>query len=382
VETPLPQAPERRYKRRDAGARILVVEDIPVTREFLRRLLEESGYQVALAATAGEAQEALMGPLPDLLVLDLILPDFNGLEVCRFLRTRPGGEDIPVLIITVDERPSCHAEAVRAGADDFLRKPLLSVELQTRVRSLMRLRQLRAELRQDREAILNLQAQKEELLQFVVHDLNNMLASLICNVELLEVDQVDSLPRQRKRIGETARAMRGMVQSMLDLSLRDQGGLVAHRESLDLARWLDQRHLELEALMTRPGQTLALELEAGLDLSVDVQMLQRVLFNLLENASKFGPPQSRIVLRAHRAEGSIRVEVADQGAGISAEHKGLVFDRFARLATDTSVARGRGLGLAFCRMVMELHQGRIWVEDNHPTGSVFLLEFPSPGNGV
>jgi signal transduction histidine kinase len=353
-----------------------VVEDIPVTREFLRRLLEDSGYEVAVASTAGEAQAALLNPLPDLLVLDLLLPDFNGLEVCRFLRARPGGEDIPVLVITVDERPSCHAEAVRAGADDFLRKPLLPVELQTRVRSLMRLRQLRAELRQDREAILNLQAQKEGLLQFVVHDLNNMLASLICNVELLEVDSMEALPRQRKRIGETARAMRGMVQSMLDLSLRDQGGLVAHREALDLSQWLNQRHLELEALAARPGQTLTLEVEPDLRLSVDAQMLQRVLLNLLENASKFSPAESRIHLRASRAGAAIRVEVADQGPGISEENKGVVFDRFAPLASGPSGTRGRGLGLAFCRMVMELHGGRIWVEDNHPTGSVFLLEIP------
>jgi signal transduction histidine kinase len=376
VESPLIETPERRYRRRDAGARVLVVEDIPVTREFLRRLLEESGYQVTLAGTAGEAQTSLMAALPDLVVLDLLLPDFNGLEVCRFLRTLAGGEDIPVLIITVDERPSSHAEAVRAGADDFLRKPLLPVELQTRVRSLMRLRQLRGELRQDREAILNLQAQKEELLQFVVHDLKNMLSTLLVSVELLEAEPAPGWVRQRQRIEDTARSMHGMVQSMLDLSLREQGGLVPHKEILDLTRWMEQRHLELEALVQRRSQTLNLRVEPGLTLVADSQMLQRVLSNLVENASKFGPPKSEILVLAFQAEAGIRIQVVDCGEGIPAEKKALVFDRFIRLENGAGVPAGRGLGLAFCRMVMEIHGGRIWVEDNGTQGSRFCLELP------
>ena len=377
MENALTPSSETLNRRGDHGTHVLVVEDIPVTREFLHRLLVAGDYRVTLAATAQAAKDALVEELPDLVVLDLLLPDFNGLEVCRFLRSRPGGEDIPVLIITVDERPSSHAEAVRAGADDFLRKPLLPVELQTRVRSLIRLRQLRAELRRDQEAILSLRAQQEELVQFVVHDLKNMLGILLCSVDLLDEEGGGGGVRHRQRIKDTARTMHGMVQSMLDLSVHEQAGLPLHPEEIPLRAWMEQVRLEMEPLVLSRKQTLTLDLEPDLVLRADFQLMQRVVFNLVENASKFGPAGSDISIKAERTPTGLRLQVADLGVGIPAKLKGLIFERFSRLGKGAAAPEGRGLGLAFCRLVVELHGGTIWVEENEPQGSRFLMELPS-----
>ena len=376
MEFPQPQSPEFAQRRRDHGSRVLVVEDVHVTQEFLKAILLDGGYQVTLASTAGEAQQNLQVELPDLVLLDLGLPDFNGLEVCRFLRTLEGGEDIPVLIITVDERPGSHAEAVRAGADDFLRKPLLPAELQTRTRSLLRLRHLRAELRRDREAILTLQAQKDHMVQFVVHDLKNLLGSLLGSVDLMETASPSESMRHRQRIKDTTRSMHDMVQSMLDLTMHEQGGFLPQPEPIALEPWLTQMHLELETLIQRRCQPLTLEVEPGLTIMADPQMLQRVIFNLLENASKFGPVGSRIEVTAGRCGSAVRIQVQDLGPGIPEDMKLRVFERFMRLDSGTTATPGQGLGLAFCRLVMDLHAGRIWVEDNAPCGSRFLLEFP------
>lgn len=362
--------------RADFGAQILLVEDIPVTREFLRRLLTDAGYRVTAVGTATEAFAELSMELPDLVVLDLLLPDFNGLEVCRHLRRLPGGEDIPVLIITVDERPSSHAEAVQAGADDFLRKPLLAVELKTRVRSLITFRQLKAQLRQDREAILTLQAQKEELTQFVVHDLKNMLTSILCSAELLSETAPGGWTRNRDRIEGTARAMLGMVQSMLDLSVNDDAGLVPTPESLQLTSWLEGLRLEMESLTLRHHHALKLTVAPDLDLEADPHLLQRVIFNLLENASKYGLPGTEVELDVTGSADTLRITVSDQGPGIPDAMKERVFERFFRLIDPTHSHTGRGLGLAFCHLVLELHQGRIWVEDRAPQGSRFILALP------
>ena len=377
MESPYPLIGDHAYQRVDRGSQVLVVEDVSVTQEFLKRILADGGYRVTLAATAGEAIRCLGEELPALVLLDLMLPDANGLEVCRYLRTLAGGEDIPVLIITVDERPSSHAEAVRAGADDFLRKPLLPAELQTRVRSLIRLRRLRAELRLDREAILTLQAQKDQLVQFVVHDLNNMLGALICSVELVETAQPQDSVRHLKRVEDSARTMQAMVQNMLDLSMQDQAGLTPQLETVALGPWMDRLHLELASTIQRRNQTLAMHVEADLTLLADQHLLQRVLFNLMENASKYGPPASEIQVRAFRAGGGVRIQVTDAGQGIPEETKQLIFDRYMRLGSGTAAPPGQGLGLAFCRLVMELHGGRSWVEDHEPRGSRFLLEFPA-----
>ena len=376
MDFPQPQSSEHAHRRRDHGSRVLVVEDVHVTQEFLKAILIDGGYQVTLASTAGEAEQLLQVALPDLVLLDLGLPDFNGLEVCRFLRSLQGGEDIPVLIITVDERPGSHAEAVRAGADDFLRKPLLPAELQTRTRSLLRLRHLRAELRRDREAILTLQAQKVELVQFVVHDLKNLLGSLLGSVDLMEADPSGDTTRHRQRIKDTARSMHDMVQAMLDLSLHEEGGLQPQLEPIALEPWLTRMHLELETVLQRRNQPLTLDVEPGLKVMADPHMLQRVLFNLLENASKFGPVGSRIEILARRCDGQIRLQVADLGLGIPEDMRLRIFERYIRLEAGATVPPGKGLGLAFCRLVMDLHDGKIWVEDNSPCGSRFILEIP------
>ena len=368
--------PQRPHQRRDAGAHVLVVEDVSVTREFLKRLLLEGGYRVSVVGTATEALAGLTRELPDLVVLDLLLPDFNGLDVCRFLRSLPDGEDIPVLIITVDERPNSHAEALAAGADDFLRKPLLPTELQSRVRSLIRLRRLRVELRKDREAILTLQDQKNELVQFLVHDLNNMLASLLCGVELLEYGPAPQWLRQRQRIEETTRSMQGMVQSMLDLSLHDQAGLAPNLETITLGSWLGQAQAELEAMLLRRNQTLTVQMDPDIKFKGDSQMLQRMIGNLLDNASKFGPTGSEIQVTVGFESLSLMVQVADLGSGIPEDKKLAIFERFIRLEARPGTSAGRGLGLAFCRMVAELHGGRIWVEDNEPHGSRFIVALP------
>lgn len=371
------QANSSHNRRSDHGSRVLVIEDTSVTREFLRALLQDAGYQVTLASTAFEGAAALKRELPDLVMLDLLLPDQNGLQVCRFLRSLPGGDDVPVLIITVDDRPETHAEAVQAGADDFLRKPLLQAELRTRVRSLIRLRQLRIELRRDRDAILSLQSRKDELVQFLVYDLRNMAGGLLACVDFLEIDTTaEHCERQRKRISEITHGMIRMIQSMLDLSVNDHTGLQPQPERLRMEEWLKPVASEIEPLCRRNDQTLRVEAMAGLTVEADPQLLERLVLNLVENASKYGPKGGTIRLEATRLDDSLRLSVSDEGERIPDALRERIFDRFARATDAPGRTVGRGLGLAFCRLVADLHHGRIWLEDREPAGNRFVLEIP------
>jgi signal transduction histidine kinase len=364
-------------RRADRGSRILVVEDIAVTRELLRALLLDAGYQVALAPTAAEAMAHLERELPDLLMLDLLLPDRNGLEVCRALRGLPGGDDVPVLIITVDDRPETHGEAVRAGADDFLRKPLLKAELQTRVRSLIRLRQQKLELRRDRDAIVSLQARKDELVRFVVHDLRNMASGLLASLDFIEQDDSpEQCERQRRRITEITHGMIRMIQSVLDLSVNEESGLRPQPEPIPLPGWMPTVVAEIEPLCQRNQQELRVDVEPGLVAEADPQLLERVVLNLVENASKYGPRGGLIRVEARRAGASLLLSVADEGAPIPEELRERVFDRFVRADDPVSRKAGRGLGLAFCRLVAELHGGRIWLESPDAGGNRFAFEVP------
>jgi len=365
------------HRRLDHGAHVLVVEDDPVTLKYLTGVLELHHYRLTTVTTAREAMAALDRELPDLLMLDLQLPDVYGLEVCTYLRQLLGGEDIPVLVVTVEDGRDGHARSVRAGADDFLRKPILAAELVTRTRSLMRQRFMRRELRADREAILGLHAQKENLLQYVAHDMKNLLGATQATLALMnETDDAALHLRGRERMAESMGAMAAMVKDLLDISIGDQVDLKADLQTLELGPWLEKVIHQFESLAARRKRRFHLAFTPGLQVEADPHLLCRLVSNLFENAIRWAPEGSLIEVVAWSDEGGPKIRVCDQGPGIPPELKDEIFDRFARLKNPMGGRSGRGLGLAFCRLVMTMHGGRIWVEDNEPTGSRFVLELP------
>ena len=366
----------RPYRRADDGASILVVEDVPTTLEFMRTALTSHGYQVRTATTVEEAQTELARALPDLVVLDLFLPDAHGLDICRQLRGDPEADDIPVLIVTTDDRPAGHGEAVRAGADDFLRKPILAAELQTRVRSLLRVRRLRRELKHQTRDLLALQDQREEMLQFLMHDLKNMLGSVLAGVQLMQAD--DGPGRwelHKQRLGASTRTLQEMLTSFLDLSIATRNELAFHPEPLDTETFMGQALQEFHDLGTLGHHAVELAVEAAGTFRGDPDLLRRVLYNLLENACRYSPRETVVQVALARTGAGILISVADQGQGIPDSQKAHVFDRLFRGQGHTGRS-GRGLGLAFCKLAVELHQGTLKVEDNQPRGTRFIVQLP------
>lgn len=367
-------------RRADFGARLLVVDDDAITRRTLRALLERSFYQVECAEGGTQALELIASFNPELVLLDILMPGMDGIETCRRIRALPGGEMLPVIFLTADDRPETHSEAFQARGDDFLRKPVLPTELIVRIRSLMRLKRLQAEVHAERDALLDSQKQKEQLLQFIVHDLKNPLATIQLGLDLLS-DRDDHPPAtqpQLLRMRETAQGMGRMIQNILDLGRAEQMGLELRRSSIRLADWLPLLMGEMEYRAGRLHQTLVLDCPEDLQLEADQDLLGRLLLNLLDNALKYSLRGGRTRIGALPVAGGVRLMVSDEGQGIPAHMREAVFDKFMRLEKEGAQTRSSsGLGLTFCQVVAEAHGGRIWVEENQPQGSVFLVEIPA-----
>ncbi len=375
-------------RRADFGARILVVDDDAIARRSLRAMLERGHYLVESAAGGAEALRILPTYRPELILLDILMPGMDGLETCRQIRATPGGELLPIIFLTADERPETHADAFRAKGDDFLRKPVFPTELIVRIRSLMRLKRLQAEIQAERDALIDAQKQREQLFEFIVHDLKNPLATIQVGMELLSdrPQNPPALQSQLLRMRETAQSMSRMVQNILDIGRAEQMGLEVRRTRLVLREWLPSLLQEMEYRTQRMNQGMAWECPPDLELDADQDLLGRVLLNLLDNALKYSAPGSQTRIEARGVDGGVCFRVSDQGQGVPEHMREVIFDKFVRLEEEGANTRSSsGLGLTFCQVVAEAHGGRIWVEENQPQGSVFIVEIPrfsQPGTQV
>jgi len=367
-------------RRADYGARILVVDDDALTRRSLRAMLERAFYKVETAEGGAQALGLLASYQPDLILLDIQMPDMDGLEVCRRIRELPNGDLLPIIFLTGDERQDIHSQAFQVKGDDFLRKPVLSAELVVRIRSLMRLKRLQAEIQAERDNLLDLQKQREQLFEFIVHDLKNPLSAIQAGLQLLDEREDGSAASQPqlRRLRDTAQYMGRMIQNILDIGRAEQVGLELHKTRIRLYQWIPALLKEVESLAQYRGHDLSWECPPDLEVEADQEFLRRLLLNLLDNALKYSTPGCCTRLEAQPTEGGVRIEVRDQGRGIPEHMREQIFQRFVRLEEGQPGTRSSsGLGLAFCQLVAEAHQGRIWVEENPPQGSVFMLELPA-----
>jgi signal transduction histidine kinase len=371
-------------RRSDHGARILVVDDDALTRRHLQAILEREYYTVKTVGGGLEALGVLPCYEPHLVLMDVNMPGMDGLETCRRIRSRPDGDCIPIIFLTADERPQTHAEALHSKGDDFLRKPIRPTELITRIRSLMRLKRLQAEIQAERDQLIDLQKQREHLFHFIVHDLKNPLTTIQLGLDLLS-DQVDRSPTTQHRLlrlQDTAQYMGRMIQNILDIGRSETLEFEINKVPINLHQWLLSLLPELDGQLRQHGHTLGLQCSEHLVIEADPDCLRRVLLNLLENALKYSPSGSHTDINVRSTNTHVHLEIRDQGCGIPSAKREYIFGKFIRLEGGPHERSSSGLGLTFCRLVAEAHNWLIWVEENQPKGSVFVVKMPLSEAGV
>jgi len=365
---------------------ILVVDDNPQNLAFARMTLEEEGYEVALASS-GEQGIAQFRERPfDCVLLDVRMPGLDGFAVCQAIRALESGDDVPVVFLTAQRDLDTFDAALRAGGDDFLTKPVRPTELLLRVQAALKLRRANTSnreyhelIRRQRDDLMRLQLQKERLMGFVVHDLKNPVSNIDMQAQVLLRDRGSSEAARSAAgsIRDEVRSLMRLLLNLLDLSKSEEGRLVPILADVEAEQLV--RHV-FEALEVR-AQAKNIALHSALQvvtLKADPDLFRRVLENLLENALRHAPEQSVVRLSIAADLGVTEVRIADSGKGVPEELREAIFDRFVQVdSRDSGVSRsGRGLGLAFCRVAVEAHGGRIWVEDAKP-GAVFCVRLPN-----
>lgn len=365
--------------------RILIVDDEPANIAVLEAHLGGLGHQLIPAESGAVALQRFNEAIPDLVLLDLRMPGLDGIDVLAHIRASDGGEHVPVILVTAHGEREHRLNALEAGADEFLEKPIDGAILRTRVRTLLELKDSRDQLRDSRDqlasrndALEQLQREQRDLIAFVVHDLKNPLAAVDANLQFLNRELKTSSEDVREALAEahqSGRRLGKMIEDLLLISRLEEAKFPLRIETIKVAKLL--RELVTTYRQRAEEQSVLIDppMLADVEVHADRTLLQRVLENILDNALRHTPRNGKVGFAA-REDGNVTIAVSNTGPSIPVEARSRIFDKFAR-GSDLGTAANAGLGLYFCRRAVEAHGGAIEVVETADWPTSFLLHLPS-----
>ncbi len=364
-------------------ATILMVDDTPANLELLSGMLKGRGYNVRAAINGGLALQAVRNDPPDLILLDIMMPDMDGYEVCAELKSEEKLKDIPVIFLSSLTDTFDKVRAFGAGGVDYITKPFQLEEVEARVETHLELRRQKQRLQEAYDKLRELEKLRESLVQMIIHDLRSPLTGTYAYLKLIGENPGKNLTADQVRYSaEAMKAVMQMIQmacDALDASKMEKGRMPLNAADCDLGRVLEDGISGLkpffgdrEVRYTAPASPLTV--------LADRELLLRVVQNLLSNALKFTPAGGLITLDLKPAGRRVRVSVKDTGPGIAPEHRRKMFDKSAQGELRAGQQRySAGLGLTFCRLAVEAHGGTIGIDSPEGKGSDFWFELPVDG---
>jgi signal transduction histidine kinase len=378
---------------------ILIVDDNEINRDLLSRRLERQGYTVAVADSGHRALEMLAAEKFDLVLLDILMPEMNGYQVLERLKADERLRHIPVIMLSSLDELDSIVRCIEMGAEDYLSKPFNPVLLRARIDASLEKKRLRdrevylfEQLQENYKRLQELESLRDSLTQMIIHDLRTPLTSLMTGLQTMALlgelsEMQNEMLDMAIRGGQT---LLGMINDLLDISKMEDGSLRLDYSDVVPAEVVNHAVQQVASLARDKNLTLAIHLAPDLPpLPADEDKLRRTLVNLLGNAVKFTPEEGTITVSTSLIQAdsisqfpAVLFSVADTGEGIPKEAFERIFEKFGQVETRKSGRKmSTGLGLTFCKMAVEAHGGRIWVESELGKGSVFSFVIPCVKRG-
>ena len=370
---------------------ILVADDVPANVELLFDQLHVLGFRATAASDGPSALAACFEHRPDLCILDVSMPagdlgcdDRNtGFEVCRRIKRDPRTARIPVIFVTALNDTTDRVKAIEAGGDDFLTKPHNRLVLGARVRSLLKLKAATDALEESARKMKELEKLRDDLMKMIVHDLKSPLTSVLATMEMLmDGDFGPLVAAQKSALGDAeakAEDLLALIEDLLEVRRIEEAALTLNLEPIAPGALLTEVVHEWSHRFQQ--ERAAATVEAADDAPVfhaDRQLIKRVIGNLIQNAVTHSANAVALQLSVRKEGDGILFTIADNGPGIPPEYHEIIFRKFEQVKTPNAPrVRSSGLGLAFCKLVVESHGGRIWVQSaGEGQGSAFHVALP------
>jgi len=366
---------------------ILVVDDEPANIHVLMGTLK-SEYAILAATNGKKALEfANKTPQPDLILLDIMMPEMDGYEVCRRLKENPDTREIPVIFITAMTDIGDKTKGFELGAVDYITKPFDPREVEVRVKTHVTFKLAKEEverhhqeLKQSYSALQKAETARDSLTHMIVHDMRtplNGIQGYIDMILILHKDKLDeSVLYELKRAKTNTSKLIEMVSSLLDLNRLESGQMPVDMKENDMVQTVRDA---VQILGVQADYVnLIFEPEDNQIYGVfDVDLIRRVIVNLLSNAIKFTAKDKDVSIKIIRSENELEISIKDSGPGIPEDLQGIIFEKFGQAEVKKSQkGYSSGIGLAFCKMAVEAHGTEIGIECAAGKGSRFFFRVP------
>ena len=359
---------------------ILMVDDNPANLQVLTSMLKQSGWRPRPVTSGQLGLQAARKEPPDLILLDVNMPEMNGYEVCEQLKADTRLAGIPVIFVSALGETMDKVRGFAVGGVDYITKPFQLDEVRARVTAHLELRRQRRELQASYDKLRESERLRDSLVHMIVHDLRSPLTAISAYLQLFGQEAKEKLGAETKEdIASAMHATRNMVRminGILDVSKMEAQMMKLDLRECDLVQVVGQSLDDLESLVG--ARRLAFERPAApARVLADQEIVSRIVQNLLANALRFTPADGEIRVGVVVEAEHVRVFVADTGPGIPPDFRESIFDKFVQL-DGSALHRNRttGLGLAFCKLAVEAHGGRIGVDSELGKGSSFWFTLP------
>lgn len=354
---------------------ILIVDDIPDNLRVLSNLLKENGYRTRPVPNGKLALQVAEKEMPDLILLDIMMPDMDGFEVSNQLKKNKKLKDIPVIFISALNEPKDIVRALSSGGVDYITKPFNAKEVHARVATHLKIRWQNKELER-------LNAEKDRFISILAHDMRNPLAGYVALTDLLADKSLDIPCDQKeemmKEVNRSSHNILGLLNNLLEWSQISRGNTHFDQQILDLNNEIHTSLMTSFDQAKKKNIILTIEVPTTHKVYADSHMLQAIVRNLVSNAIKFTPAHGTIKISSIiNDDHFLAISVKDNGIGIPKEIQDMLFQIEAHIGrSGTEGELSSGLGLLLCKEFVDAHGGKIWVESEIGQGSTFSFTIP------
>ncbi|NOQ36477.1 MAG: response regulator [Methylococcaceae bacterium] len=356
-------------------ANILIVDDLIDNLKLLTDMLLENGYESRPVTNGKAAMVAICMMRPDLILLDIKMPEMDGFEVCKQLKADSKTKDIPVIFLSARCEGTDIIKGLELGAEDYITKPFNSAEVLARIKTHLH-------LYFSLQIIAKKNKQRNELIHILCHDLKNSVGATSTLIELLEIEkEADNIPEYHQLIKSATNNAIEIIDLVSETMCLEEGKYKVKLEKLDLKPLIKQAILIINNKFITKKIEPIINIADDITVQVEaVSFINSVVLNLLTNAVKFSYSGSKIIIEASIIDEKIKLTIQDFGTGMSAA---LCADIFAinkpTTRTGTMGETGTGFGMPLVKDFVESYNGTIniisteKIDDNKPHGTTIII---------